>query len=44
VPAGAGPLFHLNNRNPVLPADSAEAATVEAAGWNFTRDGMEREP
>jgi len=34
---------HINNSNPVLLADSAERATVEAAGWDIARDGMELE-
>jgi pyrroloquinoline quinone biosynthesis protein B len=32
---------HLNNTNPVLLADSAERAAVEAAGWQVAHDGME---
>ncbi|NKF21904.1 pyrroloquinoline quinone biosynthesis protein PqqB [Solimonas marina] len=33
-------LIHINNSNPVLLADSAERATVEAAGWAVGYDGM----
>lgn len=34
-------LIHLNNTNPVLLADSAERAAVEAAGWEVAWDGMD---
>jgi pyrroloquinoline quinone biosynthesis protein B len=34
---------HMNNSNPALRADSAERATVEAAGWEIAWDGMEIE-
>ena len=34
-------LIHINNTNPILLADSAERATVEAAGWEVAYDGME---
>jgi pyrroloquinoline quinone biosynthesis protein B len=34
-------LIHINNTNPVLLADSAERAAVEAAGWEVAYDGME---
>ena len=33
--------IHLNNTNPVLREDSPERATVERAGWQIARDGME---
>jgi pyrroloquinoline quinone biosynthesis protein B len=33
--------IHLNNTNPVLRQDSPERATVERAGWQIARDGME---
>ena len=33
--------IHINNSNPVLRADSAERALVEAAGWEIAEDGME---
>lgn len=32
---------HLNNTNPVLLPDSAERATVRAAGWDIAYDGQE---
>jgi pyrroloquinoline quinone biosynthesis protein B len=32
---------HINNTNPILLADSAERAAVEAAGWEVAHDGME---
>ncbi len=34
-------LVHINNTNPVLLADSAERAEVEASGWEVAHDGME---
>ena len=34
-------LIHINNTNPILLADSAERAAVEAAGWEVAYDGME---
>jgi pyrroloquinoline quinone biosynthesis protein B len=34
-------LVHINNSNPVLLADSPEAAAARAAGWEIGRDGME---
>lgn len=34
-------LIHMNNSNPVLLADSAERAEVEAAGWIVSQDAME---
>jgi pyrroloquinoline quinone biosynthesis protein B len=34
-------LIHINNSNPVLLEDSAERATVRAAGWEVAHDGME---
>ena len=33
--------IHINNTNPILLDDSAERATVEAAGWDVAYDGME---
>lgn len=33
--------IHINNSNPVLRADSPERATVEAAGWEVSYDGMD---
>ncbi len=36
--------IHLNNTNPILREDSAEAETVRAAGWEIAVDGMELEP
>jgi pyrroloquinoline quinone biosynthesis protein B len=35
--------IHVNNTNPVLREDSAEAAAVRAAGWQVAEDGMEIE-
>lgn len=32
---------HINTTNPILAADSAERAEVEAAGWEVAHDGME---
>jgi pyrroloquinoline quinone biosynthesis protein B len=32
---------HLNNTNPILDEDSAERRTVNAAGFEIARDGME---
>lgn len=34
-------IIHMNNSNPVLLADSAERAEVEAAGWTVGHDGLE---
>lgn len=34
-------LVHINNSNPVLLADSPQAAAARAAGWEIGRDGME---
>ncbi|TIL63322.1 MAG: pyrroloquinoline quinone biosynthesis protein B, partial [Mesorhizobium sp.] len=34
---------HINNTNPVLDENSAEHASVKAAGWEVARDGMEME-
>jgi hypothetical protein len=34
-------LLHINNRNPILLADSAEQREVEAAGFEVAYDGME---
>jgi len=33
--------IHINNTNPMLCDDSAEAAFVRASGWEIARDGME---
>jgi pyrroloquinoline quinone biosynthesis protein B len=33
--------IHINNTNPILLDDSAERATVGAAGWEVAYDGME---
>ncbi len=33
--------IHINNTNPVLCEDSAEAALVREAGWRVAHDGME---
>lgn len=33
--------IHINNTNPMLRADSAERAAVEARGWEVAYDGME---
>lgn len=33
--------IHVNNTNPILLADTAERAEVEAAGWEVGEDGME---
>jgi len=35
--------IHVNNTNPILREDSAEAAAVVAAGWRVAEDGMELE-
>ena len=35
--------IHVNNTNPILREDSAEAAAVAAAGWQVAEDGMELE-
>jgi pyrroloquinoline quinone biosynthesis protein B len=32
--------IHVNNTNPILREDSAEARAVEAAGWVVAQDGM----
>ena len=32
---------HINNTNPALQPDGAEAQAVEKAGWTIARDGME---
>jgi hypothetical protein len=34
-------LLHIDNRNPILLADSAERREVEAAGFEVAYDGME---
>ena len=33
--------IHVNNTNPILREDSAEAGAVHAAGWEIAEDGME---
>jgi pyrroloquinoline quinone biosynthesis protein B len=33
--------IHVNNTNPLLHDDSPERKTVEAAGWEVARDGLE---
>jgi pyrroloquinoline quinone biosynthesis protein B len=33
--------IHINNTNPILRDDSAEAAAVRAAGWEIAADGLE---
>ncbi|NDW04427.1 pyrroloquinoline quinone biosynthesis protein PqqB [Jiella pacifica] len=33
--------IHINNTNPILVQGSDQRATVEAAGWTVTHDGME---
>ena len=33
--------IHINNSNPVLPPDSEERVSVEAAGWEIAEDGVE---
>jgi len=33
--------IHVNNTNPILREDSAEAAAVRAAGWEVASDGLE---
>ncbi|HSD11503.1 MAG TPA: pyrroloquinoline quinone biosynthesis protein PqqB [Candidatus Binatia bacterium] len=35
--------IHVNNTNPILREDSAEAAAVRGAGWEVAEDGMEIE-
>jgi pyrroloquinoline quinone biosynthesis protein B len=35
--------IHVNNTNPILREDSAEAAAIAAAGWKVAEDGMELE-
>ncbi len=40
-PVGRKISIHINNSNPVLLADSAERAQIEAAGWTVAEDGME---
>ncbi len=41
VTVGRKVLFHINNTNPILAADSPERRRVEAAGWEVAYDGME---
>ena len=36
-------LIHINNTNPILDEDSAERATLQAAGVEVAYDGMEIE-
>jgi pyrroloquinoline quinone biosynthesis protein B len=40
VAVGQKWLIHINNSNPILLADSAERAEVEAAGWRVACDGL----
>jgi pyrroloquinoline quinone biosynthesis protein B len=41
VPIGQRVYIHINNTNPILREDSAEAAAVRAAGWSIAEDGQE---
>jgi pyrroloquinoline quinone biosynthesis protein B len=41
VPGVRKIFIHINNTNPILCDDSAEAAAVRAAGWEIAHDGME---
>jgi len=41
VPLARKVFVHINNTNPILRDDSAEAAEVRAAGWEIGYDGME---
>ncbi len=41
LPARAKLFIHINNTNPMLREDSAEHATVAAAGWRVAHDGLE---
>jgi pyrroloquinoline quinone biosynthesis protein B len=43
APLGIGRkvFIHINNTNPILRPDSPERRTVEAAGWEVARDGLE---
>jgi len=41
VAVAARIFIHINNTNPVLCEDSAEAAVVREAGWQVAYDGME---
>jgi pyrroloquinoline quinone biosynthesis protein B len=43
VEIGRRIFVHINNTNPVLDENSAEHATVKAAGWEVGHDGMEIE-
>jgi len=43
VKIGRRIFVHINNTNPVLDENSAEYATVRAAGWEVAFDGMEME-
>lgn len=43
VPISRRIFVHINNTNPVLDENSAEHATVRAAGWEIAFDGMEVE-
>lgn len=43
VPIGQRVYIHINNTNPMLREDSAEAAAVRAAGWIIAEDGQEFE-
>jgi pyrroloquinoline quinone biosynthesis protein B len=41
VPSGRKIYTHINNTNPILPADSPERRAVEEAGWEVAEDGLE---
>ncbi len=41
IPAPRKIFFHINNTNPMLCDDSAEAAFARQAGWEVAYDGME---
>jgi pyrroloquinoline quinone biosynthesis protein B len=43
VSIGTRVYIHINNTNPMLREDSAEAAAVRAAGWIIAEDGQEFE-
>jgi pyrroloquinoline quinone biosynthesis protein B len=38
--AGRKVFIHINNTNPILCADTPEAAAVRQAGWEIAHDGM----
>jgi pyrroloquinoline quinone biosynthesis protein B len=41
ISVGKKLFIHINNTNPILCADSPQAAAVQSAGWGITHDGME---